>query len=260
LIQNKQEIVTEVAPMGKQVIQMEFEMKNICRLLPEGDLRELDVTLTKVMMKLNMGGLEMAFDSSEPGQENNIVGQAFQHVLGKSFQLHLDPSGEVVEVLGMEDFGEAKTPFGQQLGPEQLKQIALPMMSLGIPDGGVQVGDTWDHQVDTPMGPAGNLKSAFTFTYQGDEAGLARMNYESQIDLKLNPKRDAKDPPMPIEVSNGDLSGHLTVDKEKRFPQSGEASANLKLSMPNPADPTVKLEIPLEQTMSFRLLSMTPVP
>jgi hypothetical protein len=240
---------------GRQVADVTFELEAACRGQPGGaGQRELAIRLGKVKMDLQMGSLRMTYDSALPDNAGTLLGQAFGEVVGKTFEVVLDGADQIVEVRGLEQAGKA-TPFGQQLGPEQLTQVAMPMLTLGIPREGVAAGESWEHVKEVAMGPAGKLNAVHRVSYAGDEAGLAVLRYEAELRLGAG----AAGQPGTGAAGQGVLKGSMRVDRGKRFPVSGEGEGTLRMKVPNPTDPAQSIELPITQRRSFELVSMSPL-
>jgi len=245
---------------GKQVVDISFQLVSTCLPHPEKpDWREVTVELAEVKMDVVMGGLKMTYDSSAPAAEETLLGQTFREIIGKSFQITLGPDDTVTAVEGIEQFDAENNPVSRQFGPEQLTQIAMPMVNLGIPRQGVVPGQTWKHDRDTAMGPAGNLQASYEVTYAGDQGNLARLEYEAELNLKLETAAGEDAPKSVIRVEDGALKGSMMVDRELRFPKSGEGTGSLRFIMPNPVDAEKSLELPVTQRRSFELLHARPV-
>lgn len=245
---------------GKQVADVTFELVASCRNHPQtADHRDISIRLEKVRMNVDMGGIRLTYDSSLPDSGETLLGQTFKGVMGKTFQITLDPEDQVVELKGLEEIGAVRSPLGQQIGVEQLTQVAMPMLTLGVPKEGVTPGQTWRHLKDVSMGPVGKLHADHAVTYAGEEAGIAELRYQAELRLAAGNGGGEKNPKSPVTIEKGNLSGILRVDKAKRFPVSGAGEGSLTMTMMNPADPAQTLQLPITQRRTFELVSMSPL-
>lgn len=244
---------------GKQVAEVEIDLASSCRAGGLSGQREIAIRLARVRVNLAMGEISMSYDSSQADSAETLLGQTFKGVIGKSFLVVLDSQDQVIEVRGQEAFAVPKSPLGQYVGVDQLIQVAMPMVALGVPDGGVLPGQSWDHVKNNSMGPAGKLRATYHVTRNGREQGLAAYSYRARLELDPAAAPAGADPKVRIGIEDGGLTGSMRVDEGKNFPVSGSAEGSLVMTMPNPADPNQALRLPISQKRSFELLSMKPL-
>ncbi|MEQ1843695.1 MAG: hypothetical protein ABL994_25105, partial [Verrucomicrobiales bacterium] len=263
VIRSTQHAETVVGVSGesqaKQVADIELEVRTVCQKgAGEKNLRDVLIELTALKMNVRLGGVEMQYDSREAGSGETLLGQSFRNLVGKSFTVTLDPADVIVGTRGLEEFGSADSPLGQQFGPEQLKQIAMPALRLGVPENGAQIGQGWKHEREIVLGPEQKLVASFDVRYTRDELlenrshGVIEYGADIEADLQTG---GTKDPKTTIQIRKGRLNGAMSIDKELRFPRSGMAVTSMTMTLPNPVNPKEMLELPVEQNMSFDLLS-----
>ena len=246
---------------AKQVADIELEIRSLCQANKTSPaLRDVQIQLMSLKMNLRLGGVEMSYDSKDPKSSETLLGQTFRSMVGKSFSVTLDEKGAIVESKGMEQFATGDSILAQQLGPEQLKQIATPALRLGVPEEGAALGRTWKEDREIPLGPDQKLVAAFDVTYARDELlenrphGVIEYGAEVDADLQI-PAPDGKGATTAIQIRKGRLNGAMSIDKELRFPRSGMAMTSMTMALPNPTNPKELIELPVEQSMSFELLS-----
>jgi hypothetical protein len=257
------ETVLAVAGGGaqaRQVADIVVDLRSVCQKnKDQGHLRDLLIELTALRMDVVLGGVRMSYDSAAPGSAQTVLGQSFGTLVGKSFTVVLDEADEVVATRGLEAFAQGDNPLGQQFGPEQLKQIAMPALRLGLPDAGAAVGEEWQHRRELTLGEGQKVTAAFDVRYARDEVLENRshgvLEYSARIDADLLAGGGAQDPKSPLRIRQGRLNGAMSIDKELRFPRSGMVMTTMAVTLPNPARPKEILELPVEQSMSFELLS-----
>ena len=242
---------------GKQVVDVTLDLVVSSRANPAvPGHRDLTIQLAKVCSNAQMGGLRMTYDSTAPDSAETLLGQAFRGVIGKSFQITLDPQDRVTEVKGQSTFEAQTSQFGRQVGVPQLIQSAMPMLMLGVPKEGIVPGQAWDHVKDSSMGPAGTLKAACHVTYATNEGEVAVFEYKGKLALDSENSALENGSKPRIGIENGILRGTMRVDKSKRFPVSGSGQGSLKMIIPNPAAANQPAELPITQRRSFELLGM----
>jgi hypothetical protein len=246
---------------AKQVADIELEVRSVCQTNKTSPaLRDVLIELTALKMVFRLGSVEMNYDSQDPKSGETLLGQTFRELVGKSFSVTLDDQGAIVESHGMEQFDTGNNIIAQQLGPEQLKQIATPALRLGVPGKGAAIGETWKEQREVSLGTEQKLVADFDVRYARDELLENRphgvLEYGADIDADLQiPAPDGKGASTVIQIRKGRLNGAMSIDKELRFPRSGMAMTSMTMTLPNPANPKENIELPVEQSMSFDLLS-----
>jgi len=257
------ETVLAIAGAGaqaRQVADIDIELRSVCQKnKDQAALRDLLIELTALRMDVRLGGVQMTYDSAAPGSAQTVLGQSFGRLVGKSFTVVLDAADEVVSTLGLEEFAQGDNPLGQQFGPEQLKQIAMPALRLGIPETGASLGEEWEHRRELSLGEGQKVTAVFDVRYARDEVLENRshgvLEYAARVNADLLSGGGAKDPKSPIRIREGRLNGAMSIDKDLRFPRSGMVMTTMTVTLPNPVNPKEMLELPVEQSMSFELLS-----
>ncbi len=242
-----------------QTISLSLDIEVLCeRAKGRPGQRVLNTTISRLKADMKLGALAMNYDSEVKGSEKTLLGQTFQNIVAQEFRIFLNEADEVVEVEGLKDLG-ANNPLAQQFGPKQLTQMVVPQLNLGIPKTGVRKGESWTNQVDGKFGPGTNLKVDYRFDYVGDEPGKeshANLKYEADLAMKLTGGGDETDQRLSLSVEDGRLTGTITIDKDLRFPQGGDTEIAMTMKTPNPQNPAETLELPVKQTIQFRVLSV----
>lgn len=246
---------------AKQVADVELEVRSVCQAAKsDPKLREVTVELLAINLKVRLGGVEMSYDSRQAGSEKTLLGQTFRPLVGKSFSVTMDEAGEIIATKGMEQFSTGDNLLATQFGPEQLKQIATPALRLGVPEKGATLGQTWKQDREIVLGPEQRLTAAFDVRYRRDELlenrshGVIEYGADINADLRTAPA-DGKTPPITVQIRHGRINGAISIDKELRFPRSGMSITSMTMMLPDPAKPGKFVELPVEQSMNFELLS-----
>ncbi len=246
---------------AKQVADVELEVRSVCQAhKTDSKLRDVAVELLAMKINVRLGGVEMRYDSREADSAKTLLGQTFRPLVGKSFSVTLDEAGEVVATKGMEQFSTGDNLLAQQFGPEQLKQIATPALRLGVPAKGAALGESWKQDRDITLGPGQHLTASFDVRYARDELLENRphgvIEYGAGINADLQTAAaGSKAPATTVQIRQGRLNGAISIDKELRFPRSGMSMTTMTMSLPNPSNSAEMVEIPVQQSMNFELLS-----
>ncbi|MEM7013264.1 MAG: DUF6263 family protein, partial [Verrucomicrobiota bacterium] len=248
--------------LEKTVVKMNIEMTAGCAA-GEGKQKLVTSEPSRVFLDINTGGIQMAYDSEEPGSENSMLGPELSKLKGRKMTMTLDENGEVVEVEGLEDVAAAG-PAGQMLGPDQLKQMINPAMQLGIPMEGVEIGDTWKNRVKMSLGgQVGTMEINFDLKYVRDEdvdgVSCAVVEYQANVDLEAEADGGAANP-IEVKVENSEMSGEMKLDKDLRFFRIGVTKMDMVTSMGNPLNPEQTFEIPVKLTQTYKLKSAEETP
>ncbi len=259
LLQNVQH--TEIAGGGgNQTIDLSLDIRVHCeRAKGRGRQRVLQTTITRLKADMNLGAVAMNYNSEEAGSEKTLLGQTFQNIVNQEIRIFLNEAGEVVEVDGLQDL-KANNPLAQQFGPKQLTRMVIPQLNLGIPARGVRIGDTWKNQVDENFGAGTSLKVDYQMKYAGDDPSdgrIALVDYTAGLAMKLTGGGgQGKDPRLSLTVEDGKMNGRITIDKKLRFPKKGTTNLTMTMKAPNPQNPAETLDLPVKQTLEFRVLSV----
>lgn len=243
--------------LGKTDVNMNVEITASCAA-GEGRQKEVTSETSRVMLDINTGGIEMKYDSDEPGSEETMLGPEMSKLMGQKITMAIDHNGEVVNIEGLEGVAAAG-PAGQMLGPDQLKQMINPAMQLGIPVEGVSLGDTWKNKVDMNLGgQVGSMEINFDLKYVRDEDvdGVSCAVVEYQAEVNLDAKADAGQAnPIDVKVEDSEMSGEMKLDKQLRFFRLGVTKMDIVTSMGNPLNPEQTFKIPVKLTQTYKLKS-----
>jgi len=242
----------------KQVIDMQVGMTAVCSQNPkEPGTRLIRSTINSAVMNLKMGGMVMDYNSAEKGSEETLLGKSLHPMIGKSFTFVLNEKDEVVRVEGLDQIPAA--PGGMNpFGAEQLKQMTLPAMTLGIPAEGVSQGQSWKQDSDINIGQLGKFTVKQNLLYQGDEQvdGHTCAVLKNDASLALNLAAKPKPGGMNIQVQDGAMTGEILVDKALRFPRLVKSRISMKLVLPNPLNQAETIKAPVLNQVTFKLLQV----
>ena len=104
-----------------------------------------------VRMRQEMQGLVMEFDSSDPSKGGGLLGTVLKPLTETRFAAIYDKTGKVV---GTEGLDEVQGADQLGMGKEELEAMARQSSEF-LPGRDVKPGDTWNSEVDLPMGELG---------------------------------------------------------------------------------------------------------
>lgn len=271
-----QELTTETEQkmkvMGQEVTQKQ-KQTFFLKYTGEDPTKEKHLVVTQeiigVVMNIDIGGVTISYDSREEKQPNNPMTDFFKKLLEAKLKLTIDPKTmEVVTIEGHEDLVKKLGQTNPQMEPllksilskDALKQMAEPTWAA-LPSKSVNKGDDWKKTSTLKLGPIGEYKTEYTYTYEGQEKGLDKI----KIDAKLTYSAPTDKGGLPFVIKSAELvskegTGYAYFDrKEGRFD-----SSNMKMKL----EGTLKIEVGgmdtdvtlnQDQTATVRSTSNNPV-
>jgi hypothetical protein len=178
-------------------------------------------------------GAGMEYDSTDPASTPPQAMKGLARLVGLAFDMRMRPTGEVLALQGVDAavaklFPEGepsaagmKAAFAGMLDEEGLKRT---LETAVWPEQPVAVDDTWERDVEMPIGPLGTLRAHYRYTYEGpaEELGAhcAKVGVEftmtagaSKPDFSHLPGADVLD--VEVEIGDSDGSGTLWFSTER---------------------------------------------
>ena len=247
---------------GQMKTKMTMEMVASCQSHSVAGQKIVKTRFANIKMDMNSMGMNMSYDSTKEGSANSPLGQAMAPMIGKEFSIIFDANDEVVAVEGFDEIAGAGNPGAPKLfDADQLKQMMNPALQLGIPDGGVSVGEKWKNEMDLNFGSQmGKMNTNFDLEYVSDEtvdgANCAVVNYDAVMSMELNPEGGSAASPVKMKMDSSKMKGTMKMDKALRYARLGTAEMDMTMIMTNPADPTQNIQIPAKIKQNFKLTSV----
>ena len=214
--------------------------------------RRVTISVEKIKAKLDLARLTMEFDSTEHDQDDSLL-TTFAKLLENPFRFYLSETGEVVEIGGVEEFDETN-PLSALFSVEDLQKMLMPRLNPGIAADGQALGSSWSHE-----SAENGVKSKSDIKYLRDEEKdgktLAVLEANSKLSFQLTGGGGEDDTKITAEASDGHSKSKWFIDKQLRFPQSGETQTSFRLKVPNPARAGAFLSMPVKQRSDFELIS-----
>lgn len=197
-----------------------------------------------VFMKIDIGGVNITYDSEDAKQANNPMTDFFKKLLEADLKLTIDPKTmTVTDITGHDDLVKKLGQTNPQMEPllnkilskEALTQMAEPTWGA-YPLTPVKKGDTWKRNSKLDLGPIGTYDTAYTYTYEGAEKAGEKI----KIDASLSYSPPKTNLGLPFTIKDATLkskegTGTAIFDKAKgRF-----ESSTMKMKL----DGTLKIEV-----------------
>ena len=186
----------------------------------------MDITYEWIYVKTSSAGVVMEYDSANPPAEATEMSDMYAAMIGKGYSIKVAPSGEVLEVQGIEemmaemwaDMGADQATIDQMeqfLGDSFTDEGMKDLMGntfLEFPLDQVAIGDTWFVSVSTSGLMAMMVDTTYTLLEYED--GLATID-ESSI-MYTNPESEPAEL-MGVQIIydlSGTQEGTVVVDTE----------------------------------------------
>jgi hypothetical protein len=222
--------------------------------LPNG-LWRLEQKILGVKMDIDIGGSPIKYDSTAPaaaGNASNPLGEFFKALVGSSFKVTVDTKTcKVVEIKGRDEFVKNLSNANKQMKPllekilsdDALREMAEPTFAV-LPNKTVEKGEKWPKETSLDMGPIGKYKNEYTYTYEGQEKNLDKIDVSTKLTY-MPPEKGETIGGLPFRIKSAkleskDSKGVVFFNREKGRVEKSEMSVKL--------DGTLDIEIGGQQT------------
>lgn len=154
----------------------------------------VDVSYEWIQIKQTGPAGEIEFDSRNPSESEDASTKAFNALIGKGYSMKVSPSGEILEISGLDTMisallndmeiedeelaAQMEEQFNKQYNEETLKE-QMGNMVIQYPEGAVEIGDTWTASVkSSALVP---LAVDTTYTLLAYQDGIATIGTSSTI-------------------------------------------------------------------------------
>jgi hypothetical protein len=178
----------------------------------DGDSWDIEQTIEGVTMDINIGGSQIAYDSTKEGNTNNPLGEFFKALVGSKFVITLDTkSMKVTKITGHKEFVDKLVAANPQMQPllkqilseSALKEMAEPTFAA-IPGKEVVKGDKWKKETTLDMGPIGKYNNTYEYIFEGKEDKLDKIKVEMALKY-VPPAEGAATGGLPFRIKSADL-------------------------------------------------------
>jgi hypothetical protein len=225
--------------------------------------KHVRVTVNSIAMEMEMPGMIMRYDSTDPATKDAVLGATFKKLINNPVNMVYDESDEFVKMASSDAFSKGRNaPFGQQIGPEQIKQMVRSSLSEGFPDEAVSPGDSWTYTLKIPIPGVGDMVFDVEYRYRNDrfieDRSCAIVDVKGALKAESMAPPSGGDPGAVLRADDGfkkgSLEGVVAVDKILRVIQESEITLDMVMKMPSPLGQD-EVTIPMRQETSTNLLS-----
>jgi Family of unknown function (DUF6263) len=184
-----------------------------------------------VKMKIDIGGVNIAYDSTDDKQGNNPMTDFFKKLLEADLTITIDPKTMTVKKIeGHEELIKKLGATNTQMEPllksilseEALKNMAEPTWGAFPLTAVKKGGNPWTKDSVLKLGPIGTYKTKTSYTYEGPDKGGEKIKVDSALTYEAPTEKAG----LPFVIKKATLSskegtGTAIFDKAKgRFDSS----------------------------------------
>ncbi len=184
---------------------------------------------SSVKMRQEMQGLVMEYDSADPAKGGGLLEQVLKPLAETKFSAIYDKKGELVKTEGLDEVQGA----GQLgMGKAELESMALQASSL-LPGRDVKAGDTWNADVNLPMGAVGG-EVDITYTLKLEEIVKKEGREMARISITGKAKQPEKGQSVEevLQVDVRKATGAMIFDVALGQPVEYSTTVELEMGLP----------------------------
>jgi hypothetical protein len=193
--------------------------------------KKMSATISKIVMNINTGGMNMNYDSDKPMDTADVMSATFAKTLGNmkgaQFGFTMNGKGEIGSVTGINeivqhmssgDDNSMGSEMGNPFNEENFKQNMQAAFG-SYPDKPVKPGDSWKKTTTTTnAGILMNMESVYTLeSYSGNIANVSVNSKISSSDATLG--------------FNGTMKGLMQYDTPTGMPVDGDLIMTLNMNV-----------------------------
>jgi Family of unknown function (DUF6263) len=204
----------------------------------EGDVRTMSTTFDRIKMDMNVGGMDMNFDSDKKNDASadvnpigGMMNKIFGALAGRKFTMRINAEGKVESIKGFKEMAasmfdsiglegserdKAMEQFNKQFNEEGMKSQFERVLYI-FPNKEVKIGDSWEKTTTAAGQMGGNYTS--TYTVKEIEGDIVTLEEKSKI--------DGTQAGMEIK---GNVKGLIVVDSKSGLVVSSDQDMNIKIS------------------------------
>jgi len=271
-----QELTTETSQtmkvMGQEVKQEQKQTFYIEWTAgePKGDEWFVTQKIIGVKMNINIGGNNIAYDSTEKEAPANPMTDFFKALTQAELKLTIDSkkmtvsrvdgASELIDKLGSTNT-QLQPLLKSILSDAALKQMAEPTWGA-FPTIPVKKDTSWTKSFNLDLGGIGTYDTKYTYTVESIDKGTAKI----KIDAKLEYKAPTDKRNLPFTIKSAKLqstqgTGWAIFDKEKGRIESSEITMKLAGDLDIDVSGMVtKVDLTQDQTSKVKTTDSNPIP
>jgi hypothetical protein len=212
---------------------------------------KLEQKILGIQMDIDIGGSPIKYDSNSPtgGNASNPLSEFFNALKGSSFTVTLDPKTyKITDIDGRDEFVKKLVNANKQMQPlldkilskDALREMAEPTFAA-VPNEVVEKDKTWKKDSKLDMGPIGQYKNEYTYTYKGNEKNLDKIEVDSKLTY------------LPPEKTEGVGGLPFRIKKENTKLESKKAKGTILFNREKGRVEKSEMEVELEGTLDIEI-------
>lgn len=209
-----------------------------------------------IRMKTEMQGIVMEYDSENPAKAGGILGTVLKPLADAKYDAIYNEEGTLLEMKGLD---EVQAPGQLGIGKAELEAMA-EQSSKFLPKKDVNVGDTWQSDMELPMGAlGGDLSIKYSFRLDAIEQREGRAMARISITGKMNDAVE-DDGEAVLTVEANKVSGELLFDIGLGQPLELRTLLDLEMKVPGPVQEGAPGKMPMKTISVQKLLKVVDLP
>jgi hypothetical protein len=250
-----------------QQVNMTMEISTAVRPHEDQRRKRLTVTFDRMVMKMNMNGQQMDYDSAKPGEDPMGFGKAIGQMVGKEIRAITNEKDEVTELENFEQFaGAAGSPIGQMFTKESMTEMMRQSGLKALPGHPVSVGESWPFTSQMKLAQLGDVavKGTYTLKSVGEHNGIRMAEIATDATLSIDfsgvapaaaeaPAGAPSLAALGMKIEGGKMAGTIWFDPALGTVRESVISQEMEMTMNNPVTPGEKVTVPMKQIMTQKL-------
>ena len=211
-------------------------------------------TFASIKGELGANGKTLSYDSSKPGETDELLQQMFGRSLGKSFVLVYDDKNRFTDVRGLGDLASqagAVTSLSAIADSRDVANLFRKSLEMGLPPVPVGPGDTWSSDESITFPQAGEVAVQMNGKMDSIVDREGRPHAKIIFEGKFGNSQPTIDRPIPlVEIASGSsISGILFFDLQRKVVSFGTYTSTIRLQTP-------EMTVPFTQKVTTKMAAM----
>jgi len=240
----KMQIPGMAAPMQQDVNMAQTYSLAVVKERPS-DGRELELQFVAMEMDINMGGMNMSFDSKTDDKDsaaNNPFLAPYRKIMGSKLRMFVDGKGKLESIENLDEWQntvldgsspQAEGMIRSTFSPEYFRQLVET--AKGMPERPVKIGESWPFKTEVPTGTVGTITLDMKVTLKGFEQHENHHCAALQSSGKINGKLGTPGPMGNTSIEQGTVNGTMWFDAELGAVVGVKSDQEMKLKIEPPA-------------------------
>lgn len=209
-----------------------------------------------IRMRSEMQGLVMDYDSENPAKSGGILGPLLQPLADAKYDAIYNKDGTLLEMKGLD---QVQAPGQMGIGKAELEAMAR-QSSKFLPKQDVKPGDTWQSDMELPMGAlGGDLSIKYSFKLEAIEERKGRAIAKVSITGTMNDALEESGESV-LNVEAKSVSGEMLFDIELGQPLELRTILDLEMVVPGPVEAGAPGKMPMKTLSVQKLLKVEDLP